>query len=240
MAEPSWYHVDCARKTLGDEAFDLLAGCGYLTAHMDGGELYVDGRRVESAERVLKSMAEREDADLDEEDKAVLDPVPQRFNERLTPFAVGDKVTLRERLTTPDGQPFGKPGDRAVILSEGEYGQWVIWRNNLRMSVPGYKLRKGYSNQADAEFAADNVLYEGVEYEEGKEDEEEILPEVSDDEAEVDDTEEVEDDDDGGELVEAEADDPEDEGEGMVEIDPETGEPVKYLSEEMEKDETPR
>jgi hypothetical protein len=112
---------------------------------MDGGEIYVDGRRVESAERVLKSMAEREDADADldeEEDKAVLDPVPQRFHERLSPFAPGDKVTLRERLTTPAGEPFGKLGDRAVILSEGEYGQWVIWRNNLRMSVPGYKLRK--------------------------------------------------------------------------------------------------
>jgi hypothetical protein len=104
------------------------------------------------------------------------------------------------------------------------------------MSVPGYKLRKGMANQAAlAEETADNVLYEGMEYEDEDEDEENI-PEVSDDEAEVDDADEVEDDDDGGELVEAEADDPEDEGEGMVEIDPETGELVSYLSEEMEKD----
>jgi hypothetical protein len=99
--------------------------------------------------------------------------------------------------------------------------------------------------QADAEFAEDNVLpgaeaYYGTDLEDvedgGK------VPEVpagsGEDDDEVEDTEEVEDDDDGGELVEAEADDddPADAGEGMVEIDPETGEPVKYLSEEMEKD----
>jgi hypothetical protein len=96
--------------------------------------------------------------------------------------------------------------------------------------VPGHKLRKGDSNQADAEFAEDNVLPGAESY---YPDDDDVPPEVFADEEE--DVYGVgEDDDEDRPGVEEDDSDPEDEGEGSVEIDPETGEPVRYLDADME------
>jgi hypothetical protein len=324
MAETSWWHVDCARKALGDEAFDLLAGCGYLTAHMEDGELYVDGRRVESAERVLKSMMEREDENADlldeEEEKAPMSRVPQRYDPTLDPIAVGDKVTARQMLMDENGDVLARSGERLVVmgrdgphwlLANGRGGRgrattsqlrksltkggdfdrltrqiedlwgdipWSVMENNpafdrlqrltdnagspealtairqecaklastlatsedagddgdrreavqvlRRMSALAGQALGGKKalTQADLEVNESNVNYYGTDLEDVEDEE---VPEVP--EAGVG----IDDDEDRPEI-EADDADPEDEGEGMVEIDPETGEPVRYLSAEDE------
>jgi hypothetical protein len=75
---------------------------------------------------------------------------------------------------------------------------FILWRNNRRGKVPGHKLRKGYSNQADAEFAEDNILPGPEEYwpeeDEDAEDENKV-PGVFDDDEEDREFVEVEDDD---------------------------------------------
>jgi hypothetical protein len=117
---------------------------------MDDGELYVDGRRVESAERVLKSMAEREDAEADLDDvpeevqRGPMARVPQRYSPELDPIQIGDKVTARQMLMDENGDVLARSGERLVVmgrdgphwlLANGRGGRGRATTSQLRKSL---------------------------------------------------------------------------------------------------------
>jgi hypothetical protein len=169
MAAHTMWSIAAAQRYLGLEQFNRLCREGVLRGVYDSGALFVE------EEAVLKAAGEQVEEDVADEDKAIMDRVPQRYSPELDPIQVGDKVTARQMLLDENGEVLAKPGERLVVMGR-DGPHWLLANGRGgRGRATTSQLRKGYANQAAfAEETADNVLYEGMEYEEGED--EEIVP----------------------------------------------------------------